>query len=300
MSNYYDILGVKKDASDGEIKKAFRKKAMELHPDRNPDNPEAEEQFKKVNEAYAVLSDPQKKKQYDMFGEQGFHQRFSQEDIFRGTDFSRIFDEMGFGGNIFSQIFGGGGFGGQGFGSRGGGFGQQNTKGQDIEYPITIGFMDAFQGAERRISFNMTGGGSRDLTIKIPKGIKSGAKLRVAGRGAASPVGGEAGDLYVVVSVAEHPHFSRQGADLETKIKLRLSQALQGCAIDLETLDGAKKVKIPAGVQAGTKIRLKGLGFPIQGSGNRGDLYARVELEVPKALTAEQVEVADAMDRVGL
>ncbi len=290
MSNYYDILGVSKGASDAELKKAFRKKALQYHPDRNPDNKEAEEEFKRVNEAYAVLSDAQKRKQYDMFGDQGFHQRFSQEDIFRGTDFSKIFEEFGFGGGMFSSIFGGQGFGGRGY--------SQARKGQDVEYPLTIGFMDAFHGAEKRISFSLAGGVERDITVKIPKGIKTGSKLRVSGRGAESMGGGPPGDLFVLIQVAEHPDFKREGDDLETKVRLKISEALLGTSKEIQTLDGAKRIKIPAGVQPGTKIRLKNLGYT-SGDG-RGDLFAVVEIDFPKSLSKPQMEIAHSLQEAGL
>ena len=168
MSNYYDILGVNKSASESDIKKAYRKKAMEYHPDRNQNNPQAEEKFKQVNEAYAVLSDKQKKQQYDMFGDQKFHQQYSSDDIFRGTDFGSIFEEFGMGGNIFGNIFGGGFQQGQR-----GGFGRGPQKGQDVEYPVTVGFMDAYNGTERRVQFSLNDGTKRDLTVRIPQGIQS-------------------------------------------------------------------------------------------------------------------------------
>ncbi|RYZ52469.1 MAG: J domain-containing protein, partial [Proteobacteria bacterium] len=201
MENYYDLLGVAKTASEAEIKKAYRKLAMQYHPDRNPDDKSAEEKFKKINEAYAVLSDADKKRQYDTVGDSRFHQQYSSEDIFRGTDFSSIFDEMGLGGrnSFFSSFFGGAGGGGP---RGGGGFGQQGpAKGQDVEFPTTIGFLDAFNGVEKPISFKLTDGTEREMTVKIPKGVKSGSKLRVSGRGAPSRSGGQPGDLFIIVNV---------------------------------------------------------------------------------------------------
>ena len=294
MSNYYDILGVSKGSSDAEIKKAFRKKAMELHPDRNPGDKKAEDAFKQVNEAYAVLSDAKKRKQYDMFGDQAFHQQYSREDIFRGTDFNRVFEEFGMGGsNFFSSIFGGG------FGGQAGGFGGPRP-GQNVEYPLTIGLMDAYTGTERRVSFQLSGGTSRDLTVKIPKGIASGQKLRVAGNGAPSPDGGPDGDLYIIIDIAPHPQFTRVGADLEVDIKLSIVDALLGTSTQVETLDGAKNVKIPAGVQHGTKIRLKGQGFSVHGrKDTRGDLYGIVNIAIPKDLTPEQKTAVESLREVG-
>ena len=295
MSNYYETLGVAKGASDADIKKAFRKMAMKYHPDRNQGDKAAEEKFKEVNEAYAVLSDAKKRQQYDMFGSQGFHQRYSTEDIFRGTDFGSIFEEMGFGGgagNIFNNIFGGGGGGGPGGGFGGAGFGGAGfggpQKGQDVEYPVEIGFMDAFQGSSRRVTFNLSGGTSRELTVRIPKGIKSGSRLRVPGRGAPSRSGGPDGDLYIVVTVSPHPEFTRDGDDLEVRLPLRISEAALGCSKEVPTPDSPKKIKVPAGVQPGTRIRLRGQGFPRQGGNDRGDLFAVVELNIPGELSEAQ------------
>ncbi|MFW7379453.1 MAG: DnaJ C-terminal domain-containing protein [Oligoflexus sp.] len=295
MANYYDILGVSKDSSDADIKKAFRKIALKYHPDRNPDNPEAEEKFKQANEAYAVLSDAQKRKQYDMFGDQKFHQQYSTEDIFRGTDFGSIFEEFGLGGhNIFSSIFGGGG----GFSGRG--FQQGPTRGQDVEYPIQIGFMDAYHGGERRISFSLSDGTKRELTIRIPAGVKPGAKLRVSGRGAPSPMGGPPGDLFVKVSIAEHPIFTRVGDDIEAPLRLKVSEAFLGTSKEIETPEGVKRIKVPAGVKAGTRIRLRHLGFPQTSGGERGNLYAVVDLEIPKELSPEQRQVVESLQDLGL
>lgn len=294
MSNYYDILGVSKSASDAELKKAYRKKAMQYHPDRNQGDKAAEDKFKEVNEAYAVLSDKQKRSQYDIFGEQGFHQRFSQDDIFRGTDFNKIFDEFGFGGqNIFSSIFGGGMGGmGQGFGGP--------RKGQNVEYPLSIGLMDAYHGAEKRVAFSLSNGTSRDLKLNIPKGIKNGAKLRVGGRGAPSPDGGPDGDLYVLIDIQEHPEYVRQGNDLETPIELKVSEAIMGTSIEVPTPEGSKKIKIPAGVQPGTKIRLRNLGFPIHGQPGNGDLFAVVQISIPKDLSDDQRSAVEKIRELGL
>lgn len=306
--DYYQILGVQKGSSDADIKKAYRKLAMQYHPDRNPNDKAAEDKFKEVNEAYAVLSDAQKRKQYDTFGSTRFHQQYSSEDIFRGTDFNSIFEEFGFGGagggasSFFSSIFGGGRGGFGGFSGMGGpgGYQQAPQKGQDVEYPLQIGFMDAFQGGERRINFSLSDGTRRDLNIKIPKGIQDGAKLRVSGRGAPSRFGGPAGDLYVVIQQAPHPDFRRVGDDLETDVELKISEALLGTSREVATPEGPKKVKIPEGVAPGTKIRLKGMGFPLQGTDDRGDLYAVVKVAVPKKLSKEQRQAAQDLAHSGL
>jgi DnaJ-class molecular chaperone len=301
MADYYKILDVEKGATDEAIKKSYRKLALKYHPDRNKEKG-AEEKFKEISEAYAVLSDKDKKRQYDQYGDAKFHQQYSQEDIFRGADFSTVFKDFDMGGfdNIFSRIFSGGGgdFGGQG------GFGgqqQQQSKGQDAEYPLTIGFHESFTGSERQIGYSLGDGSSHNITLKIPAGAKSGAKLRVAGKGLRSPYGGKAGDLIVVLKVAEHPTFKRIDDDIELGLPLKISEALLGCSIDVETLDGAKKVKIPPGVKPGTKARLKGLGFPKPGkSGVRGDFYVVIELRIPEKLTSQQITAIESLQSVDL
>ncbi len=296
MADYYETLGVNKNATDDEIKKSYRTLAKKFHPDKNPNNKAAEDSFKAISAAYAVLSDSEKKKQYDTFGDQKFHQNYSQEDIFRGADFGNIFNDAGFDGNdIFSRIFG------QGFGGGGGGGGRRGpSKGQDVEYPASVAFMDAFNGSDRHISFRLSDGTSREMTIKIPAGIRDGGKLRVAGKGGNSPYGGPPGDLFVVITVSPHPQFTRVGDDVEGRFPLRLSEALLGGSKSLDTLDGIKKVKVPIGVKPGTKIRLKNLGFPIPGKTIRGDFYAVVEYDIPEKLSTEQMDLVQSLAEAGL
>ena len=332
MSNYYDTLGVSKTSSIDEIKKAYRKLALKFHPDRNKGDKKAEEKFKEISEAYAVLSDAEKRKQYDMFGDTRFQQQYSREDIFKNTDFQSIFHEFDLGGfdSIFSQFFGGGGggtgsrgrtfsFGGgggrgaeQGYeGSAGGSFdpfafgaGRRGgpQKGQDVEYPLEIGFYEAYNGSERQISFRLTDGASHDFRLKIPPGTRDGGKLRVAKKGASSPVGGPPGDLLVTIKVAPHPDFSVKDKDIEARLPLKISEAFLGASKDVHVPDGStKKVKIPAGVKSGTKIRLKGLGMQEPGKGKgSGDLFAVVDIEIPKKLTKRQQEIIEMLQEVGL
>lgn len=296
MADYYKTLGVQKGASDDDIKKSYRKLAVKYHPDKNPGDKAAEEQFKQISEAYAVLSDNEKRKQYDAYGDARFHQQYSQEDIFRGADFHNIFGDAGFdASDIFSRIFG------AGFGGGGGraGFGGPQ-KGQDLEYPISIGFQEAYTGSERQISFRLSDGSTRDFTVRIPAGVRDGGRLRVAGKGGPGHGGGPTGDLFVVVSVAAHPDFVRSGDNIEGKLALKLSEALLGCSKEVNTLDGKKRIKTPAGVKPGTKIRLKDLGFQVPGKKTRGDFYAVVEYEIPDNFTSQQQQVITALAEAGL
>ncbi len=295
--DYYETLGLKKGASADEIKKAYRKLAVKYHPDKNPGDAKAEERFKEINEAYAVLSDPQKKAQYDQFGSAGFHQRYSQEDIFRGFDVGDLFREMGLGGDIFTQMFGGGG------GRRSaGGFNFRQARpqrGEDHTMEVTVSFRDAFNGCEKRVAFKRDGK-REELSVKVPKGIADGAKLRLAGQGGTSTTGGPAGDLYLTVRISPDPVYAREGDDIVVERLIRFTEAALGTALEIETLDGTKRIKVPAGIQPGTKIRLKGLGFPHQGKTSRGDFYVRINVRVPDQLTGTQRELLEQLGKKGL
>ncbi|MBW1979637.1 MAG: DnaJ domain-containing protein [Deltaproteobacteria bacterium] len=297
--NYYKILGVSKNASDEEIKKAYRKLALKYHPDRNKGNKSAEEKFKDVNEAYAVLSDKEKRRQYDMFGSEGFQQRFSQEDIFRNFDFGHIFREFGLGSeDIFGRVFGGMGAGRRQTFHRAGGahhFGgpfaraaQQPHKGADLTVDLQISLQEAVFGAARTIALNRHN--SRELVkVKIPPGISSGQKLRITGKGQQGSWGGPPGDLLVTVQVAPHPVFSRSGDDLIITREIKLSQAVLGTTIEVPTLDGKRlSLKIPPGTQSHTQMRLRGYGVPRFKKEGRGDLFVKIIVQIPRILTPEQ------------
>lgn len=307
--DYYEILGVGKTSSEEEIKKAYRKLALKYHPDRNPGNKEAEEQFKLINEAYAVLSDKEKRKQYDTMGMGGFQQHYSEEDIFRGFNVGDLFKDLGFGGrDIFSIIFGGrqsqqGARGGRQRSQSHYDFGDYITREQrqqhgnlDLYYELEIPFMDAVKGAEKRISFS-TQHGVEEVNVKIPKGITTGKKLRLQGKGNRNPYTGQAGDLYVTIKVGDHPAFKREGNDLHVKATVRLTDALLGTTIEVPTLEGPKRVKLPGGVK---KLRLKGLGTPAAEKGTAGDLYVEVNVELPKKLTDKQKGLVEALRKEGI
>jgi curved DNA-binding protein len=300
--DYYSILGVNKNASQEEIKRAYRKLAMKYHPDKNPNKKEAEERFKEINEAYAVLSDKEKRKQYDTFGAEGFRQRFTQEDIFRGFDMEEI----------LSSLFGGRGKRESRFGGRGGFdfgdiFGQtayQDTgrmaqKGEDILYELTISLEESALGGEKRISYRKNGK-IEDVSVKIPRGIPPGKKLRLAGKGMEGRNGGPLGDLYLQINIKEHPFFIREGDNLIVDKEINFSDAVMGTTVEVPTLEGKKIVRVPPGTQSHTKMRLKGLGIPhFQGEG-RGDEYVKVIVKVPKKLTEKSRKLIEELAKEGI
>lgn len=292
--DYYEVLGLKKGATVDEIKRAYRKLAVKYHPDKNPGNKEAEERFKEINEAYAVLSDPQKKEQFDQFGSTNFHQRFSQEDIFRGFNVDDLFRDQGFGtDDIFSRIFG------DAMRRQHGGRGRAAARGEDFSMELQVTFRDAYDGAEKRVAF-LRDGSREELSVKVPAGIETGARLRVAGRGGPGRMGGPSGDLYLTVLVSADPLFQREGNDIVLNHEVRFSEAVLGGQIEVPTMQGTKRIRIPAGIQSGTKVRLKGLGFPVMGGAGRGDMYVRVAVHVPEKLTARQRELVDQLAAEGL
>jgi len=320
MSNkdYYKILGVDKSASPENIKKAYRKLAMKYHPDRNKSNKEAEEKFKEISEAYAVLSDTEKKKQYDMFGAEGFQQRYSQDDIFSSYDFSNIFKEFGFGNaggwkkgggsGIFNHIFSGAsrrpGSGAQSdpyssvftnFGGRTGHF-----KGQNVIYELPIHLQDIVKTEQKTISYNL-GGINQQIKVTIPAGIADGKKLRLAGKGQPGPEGGPPGDFYIKIKILDHPVFQREGNDLSMNREIKFSEAALGTKIEVPTIDGKRlSLKIPAGTQNGSKMRLRGHGMPRMNGGGRGDEYVKIHIAVPIKLNKNQKALLEELKGLDL
>jgi len=310
MDDYYNLLGVDRKATDEQIKKAYRKLAMKFHPDHNKDNPQAEEQFKKIAEAYAVLSNKDKRKKYDMYGAEGFKQKFSQEDIFRDFDINEIFKGFGFsfgGGDPYQgieELFRGKSsfhgsfenvFGGQGFP---GGTGRPQ-RGQDLESTLTIGFEEAALGTQKTITLQKNGG-REETTLKIPAGINSGKKLRLRGKGGPAPAGGSPGDLYIRIAVQPHPVFQREGDDILVDLEISLTDALLGTIKEVPTLTGAKNLKIPPGTPSHSKLRLKGMGVSHASGTAKGDQFVRVLVKYPKELTDEQRELVTALKKLGL
>ena len=294
--DYYQVLGVGRQASKDEIKKAYRKLALQFHPDRNPNNKEAENKFKEVNEAYQVLSDPEKRSHYDRLGAD--YQRWQQTGGRGGFDWGQystgypggvrveysgdiddLFGQMGGFSDFFQQIFGGM----SGFESRG-------RRGQPqqpaYEQPVTVSLEEAFHGAKRLMQLD-----GRRLEVKIPAGARTGSKIRMAGAGPAVR-GGKPSDIYLVIDVADDPRFIREGDDLTTEVEVDLYTAVLGGETRVPTLDGQVVLKIPAGTQPGQSIRLKGRGMPVLRSNmERGDLYARIKVRLPKNLTDREKEL---------
>jgi curved DNA-binding protein len=302
--DYYQILGVQKSADQEEIKKAYRKLALKYHPDKNPNNPAAEEKFKKISEAYAVLSDQEKRKQYDSFGSD---QKFSREDIFRDFDINSILRYLGFGG-------------GQGAGRRGSysfrgndpfadlfGQGRQDyynapQRGSDLQYNLNITLEESVFGADKKLALQRDQGVD-EINVKIPAGISTGKKLRLSGKGGAGMQDGPAGDLYLNINVVSHPIFARDGNDIHIEKFITFTQAVVGTSIDVPTIDGTiKRIKIPAGTQNGTKIRMKGYGAPaLKGTGStKGDQYVKIGIEVPRKVNDKQFELIKKLAEEGL
>jgi molecular chaperone DnaJ len=359
--DYYELLGTAKTASADELKKAYRKKAVQFHPDKNPGNKEAEEMFKKVSHAYEVLSDPEKRVAYDRYGPAafegvgagargpggmggmggGFHDPF---DIFR-----EVFGQQG-GGGIFEEMFGGGG-------------GRDGSRdGADLRYDLEITLEEAAKGVEKEIAFrkNVTcercdgsgaepgsrrvtcptcrgagqirrsggiitftqtcptcaGAGTKvekpcttchgegrvpkntKLNVRIPPGVDTGSRLRSAGNGEAGVAGGQAGDLYIVLTVKEHELFERQGEDLFCEVPIKFTLATLGGTVEVPTLFGKATLKIPTGTQSGTTFRLRSKGMPSLRGGHQGDQLVRVHVEVPQTLTGEQRKLLEEFARI--
>jgi molecular chaperone DnaJ len=365
--DYYALLGVEKSASAEEMKKAYRKKAVQFHPDKNPGNKEAEEMFKKVSHAYEVLSDTDKRAAYDRYGSAafdgsaggpprgpgqggGFH---DPRDIFNEIFGRNAGGGGGGGGGIFEEMFGGGGGGGGGDGSR---------DGADLRYDLEITLEEAARGFEKEISFRKAmacercdgagaepgsrrvtcptcrgagqirrsggiitftqtcptcaGAGTKvekpctacrgegrvakstKLNVRIPPGVDTGSRLRSSGNGEAGMAGGNAGDLYIVLSVKEHELFERQGEDLFCEIPIKFTLATLGGPIELPTLFGKGSLKIPPGTQSGTTFRLREKGMPSLRGGKQGDQLVRVQVEVPQSLSAEQRKILEEFARI--
>jgi len=338
--DYYEILGVSKDADDKEIKKSYRRVAMKYHPDRNPDDPKAEDKFKEATEAYDILMDAEKRDAYDRYGHAGVDPNMGGGGFGGGGSFSDVF------GDVFGDIFGGGG-GGRG---RGG-----PQRGSDLRYTLDISLEDAVKGTTVEIKVptlascepcdgsgakkgskpatcgtcggagqvrmqqgffqvqqtcpNCRGKGktisdpcgschgqgrveqTKTLSVKVPPGVDTGDRIRLSGEGEAGPDGGPTGDLFVQMSVQQHPIFERDGKHLYCEVPITFADAALGGELEVPTLDGRVKLKIPAGTQTGKLFRLRGKGVkPVRG-GSVGDLLCRAAIETPVNLSKKQKEL---------
>ena len=339
-SDYYETLGVNRNASETEIKKAYRKLAIKYHPDKNPGNAESESKFKVMSEAYAVLSDSQKRAQYDQFG----HAGMDSGGGFSGGGFD--FNGGGFE-DIFGDIFG-----------SGGGRSRRSSRGQrgdDLRYNLTIDFKEAATGIETKVQIprhqtcttcsgngakpgtspktcvtckgagqvRMQQGffslsrpcptcsgegrtiespckecrgtgrtrGQKTISLKIPAGVETGSRLKLSSEGEAGTQGGPPGDLYVVITVKEHPIFDRNGQDIICEVPVSFPQATLGCELEIPTLDKKVKIKVPQGTQSGKILRLPGKGFPSLQGYSKGDQLVVIRVETPTSLTSRQKEL---------
>ncbi|MFQ6059249.1 MAG: DnaJ C-terminal domain-containing protein [Anaerolineae bacterium] len=303
--DYYKILGVDRKATQKEIKQAYRRLARKHHPDINPGDPSAQERFKEINEAYEVLSDPEKRRKYDQLGASWYQwqrvggrpQDFDWSQWFAtpgggrihvqyGTleDLDDLFGDLGGFSDFFQRIFGG-----MGAGPRSGTWGARSVprRGQDIEQEVEITLEEAFHGTTRLLQKD-----GRRLEVKIPPGVDTGSRVRVAGEGGAGIGGGPKGDLYLRVKVAPHRTFERRGDDLYCQVPVDLYTALLGGEVRVPTLKGDLMLKIPAETQNGRTFRLRGQGMPhLRDHQRRGDLYAKVEVQLPRKLTDREKEL---------
>jgi curved DNA-binding protein len=312
--DYYEILGVPRSASEGEIKKAFRKLAREYHPDVARDKKKAEEKFKEVNEAYEVLGDPAKRKKYDELGAnwksgaefrpQPGWESFGGGQAFRGRGGAGQEFEFHFGGtgfsDFFEQLFGS-------MGGRRGGFGRFTNfaeeelaeRGRDIEGDIMVTLEEAMRGSVRTVNVRHTVGRSvktETHQVKIPPGVTEGQRLRIAGRGEAGSGGGAAGDLYLRVRLARHPDFDVENHDLIYEAELAPWEAVLGTNLSVPTLDGRVNIKIPPGTQNGQKLRVRGRGLPSRDSGH-GDLMVIAKITVPAKISDAEKKLWEQLAR---
>jgi len=292
--DYYKVLGVEKGATDAEIKKTYRKLARKHHPDINPDDKNAEKKFQQINEANQVLSDPENRKKYDKYGKDWKHaeefekagrQRqsnsgqaggFGGGGNFSGGDFSDFFESM-FGGGASS-------FGGGSSGSRGGG---RPFKGQDFQAELRLELREVFESHKRTITVS-----GKNIRLTIPAGVADGQVIKISGYGAEGPNGGPKGDLYLTFAIENRTSFQRDGDNLYAAVDIELYQAVLGGEITVDTFEGKVKLKVSPGTQNGTKVKLKGKGFPVyKQEGSFGDFYLTYQVKIPTGLTDKQKEL---------
>jgi DnaJ-class molecular chaperone len=296
--DYYHVLGVRRDASAKEIKQAYRRLARRYHPDVNPGDVSAEQRFKEISEAYAVLGNPEQRQKYDRFGHQvfsgGFESPHTGGSGFGGFHTGNLKDFFGAKGNfaegfstIFEDLFG---------------RGQPRAhstpyRGQDLEHTVNITFEEAIRGTTTEVQVIRRDGGKEWLRVKIPAGVDTNSKVRLAGKGEAGASGGPAGDLYIVTRVQPHAYFVRQGDDIICEVPVTLAEAMLGARVDIPTIDGKTTMTLPAGTQNGRKFRLRGKGVPhLKGEG-RGDQYVTVKVVLPEVLDGYSRQLVEELDK---
>ncbi|MGE5594906.1 MAG: DnaJ C-terminal domain-containing protein [Hyphomicrobiales bacterium] len=325
--DFYDALGVRRNASNKEIRSAYRKLARKYHPDVTPNDRAAEERFKEITAAYEVLSDPEKRRKYDKYGDRWqYADQIEEMQRQQRAGFGRA---GGNGAGTFSFETGGLGDFGSIFDSlfrreRGGPrSAPASRRGQDVETPVEVTLDEAFRGTARTVRLQSpetcpTCGGSgevagavchtcggigqvqrdRRLEVKVPAGVKTGSRVRVAGEGRPGLAGGPSGDLYLVVTVQPHPRFERRGDDLYEEISVPYTDAVLGGEVEVPTIDGRVALRIPELTQNGRQFRLGGKGMPVLGKSTRGDLYVKVNVKLPDHLTPEEREHFEALRRL--
>jgi curved DNA-binding protein len=305
--DYYEVLGVNRSASDAEIKNAYRKLAKRFHPDRNKGDKEAEVRFKEVQEAYDVLSDKEKRRQYDQFGQVGVEAGPGGQTYWQagpGGGYTRVYTS-GPGGIEFDLgdlegLFGGGlGNIFERFGRQGAARRQDQRRprrppqqGGDVEHEVTLDFEQAIHGTTLEVDLSRTGKWGRSdketIKVRIPPGVRPGQRIRVRGKGQTGSAGAPPGDMYIVCRIREHPYFKRIGGDIFLDVPITISEACLGAKIEMPTIDGRTVVTIPPGTSSGTKLRLKGKGVMDPKTNTRGDQFAVVRIVPPPALSERQ------------
>lgn len=312
MKDFYQILGVPRSASDEEIKKSYRRLAKQYHPDVNKGSKAAEEKFKDISEAYNVLSDPKQRKQYDMFGSTGPGFDPSQAGWPPGAGgwsgngpegahytYTSAAGDVGDVGDIFSDLFGLGGFRrgqrpGQGRAhprwspdeDQAYGRAAMPMEGSDASATVEVDFMEAIHGTQQTLSVQRAGK-TEKIQVKIPAGVDNGSRVRIAGKGGAGQNGGKDGDLYLIIQVKPHPEFWREGADIYSDVPITIYTAALGGSIEVPTISGSAKMKIPAATHSGQRFRLPGKGAPVLGKKGTGDQYAVIQIVPPTHLDSD-------------
>jgi molecular chaperone DnaJ len=303
--DFYSLLGVSRTVGDEELKKAYRKLAMQFHPDKNPGDKKSEEKFKEISEAYETLSDPKKRELYDQFGHSGAQAGFGGAGGpfgaggFRGgfggarpgggqanpEDFQDIF------GDVFGDLFGG-------RSSPGGGRSRRPQKGADLRYTLNISFEESALGCEKVISFLRQRSGKDDsakLSVSVPAGVKENQKLKLKGEGDSTAQGSVAGDLFVIIQIQDHPLFRREENDVLMDVPITYTDALLGTEVEIPTVTGKAMVRVPPGTHSGQAFRLRGKGFPKVGGFGSGDMLVKILIDIPESLSREQKDLVEQL-----